>query len=241
MVLRPAFSRPLLSLLLVLLAGCNSRQEESPVIGQAFVGPATIPIRKDLSLRSPAVATLKHGDRVDIKSRSAAASSALRTPSGIEGWTDSRQLLTVGQMNALRALTEHAAGLPSQGWATIVEPLNLHSEASRYSPSIFQIPENSTVAIIGHRVTDRVAPKSLPSLVPPPPPRRPKSAKNREKDKSKSSKFPPPPMPAAPKPPLQLARALPARRRPRSPRQGRRSARGQTRPQGRLDPRPHQG
>ncbi|MCX6625205.1 MAG: SH3 domain-containing protein, partial [Acidobacteria bacterium] len=166
------------------LASCKSKQDASPVIGQAYVGPATISLRKELSLQSPQVATLKHGDPVDIV-QVRRRFVKLQTPSGVEGWVDSRQLLTTGQMSQFRKLTSEAADLPSQGWANIVEPLNIHTEPSRFSPSIYQIPENHSVAVIGHRVTERVPPRSQPSLLPKPPPRKPKT-KTREKPAASS-------------------------------------------------------
>lgn len=183
---------------LALLVSCGSRHDSRPVIGHAFAGPASISIRKELSLRSPTVATLKHGDEVDII-QVRRRFVRLRLPSGVEGWTDSRQLLSTAQMEAFRQLTKQAARLPSQGRATVFDPLNIHTEPSRWAPSIYQIPENTSVTVIGHRVTDRVAPANQPSLIPKAPPHKTK-ARAEKKEKSKS-RVPAPPMPEAPKPP----------------------------------------
>jgi hypothetical protein len=148
------------------------------------------------------VAVVPHGQRVDII-QVRRRFVRVRTAAGIEGWTDSRQLLTPSQMARLERLVETAAQLPPQGWAHIADPLNLHTEPSRYSPSLYQMPENTVVSIIGHAVSARVAPKTPPELLPKPAPRKARKPKEKEKDKEKSrgSRVPPPPMPAPPKPP----------------------------------------
>lgn len=201
---------------LALLISCKSKEDNSPVIGHAFVGPATVSLRKELSLRSPTVAVLKHGDEVDII-QVRRRFVRLRLPSGVEGWTDSRQLLSTGQMQEFRQLAGEAARLPAQGWATVFDPLNIHTEPSRWAPTIFQIPENTSVAVIGHRVTQRIPPNNAPSLVPKPPPHKTK-AKAAKKEKPKP-RVPPPPMPEAPKPPenwLQLSYRTPEPAQPLS-------------------------
>ena len=49
------------------LAGCGGGgPQHVPSIGQAFVGPAALKIRADIPLESATVATVKHGDRLDI-------------------------------------------------------------------------------------------------------------------------------------------------------------------------------
>src|SRR5207253_4725711 len=81
----------------------------------------------------------------------------VRTPEGVEGWTDSNLLLAPQQMDDLRALAESAAKFPSQGAATVYEVLNMHTDPSRQSSSFFQIPEAGSVEVIGHWVSPRVA------------------------------------------------------------------------------------
>jgi uncharacterized protein YgiM (DUF1202 family) len=76
--------------LLLLLAGCS---ESRVVLGQAYVAPATLHLHSELSNKSTNVATLKHGDHVqivDVQRRMV----LVRTDKGIEGWIDSTQLLS---------------------------------------------------------------------------------------------------------------------------------------------------
>jgi uncharacterized protein YgiM (DUF1202 family) len=111
--------------LLLLLAGCGGEREER-VIGEGFVAPATLNLRKDLGPRQPSVATLRHGERVEILG-TRRRFVKVRAASGAVGWTDSGSLFTTEQMAELKALGERAARLPSQGEATVLDTLNVHS------------------------------------------------------------------------------------------------------------------
>ena len=122
---------------LLLLCGCSKGPPRAQPVGEAFVGPATLKIRSDIPLQSSAVTTVKHGDRLEIL-QTRRRFLRVRTPSGAEGWTDERLLLAAGDMDALRALTAHAAKLPSQGVATTYAPLNIHTQPVLSSPSFLQ-------------------------------------------------------------------------------------------------------
>lgn len=181
------------------LAGCRSRSEGPPAVGEAFAGPATLNIRKDLPLQSPIVATAKHGERLEII-QTRRRFVQVRTPQGAMGWTDGRLLLSTEQMRDLQKFTEAANSMPSQGTATVYEALNVHTEPSRTSPSFSQIPENGAVQVIGHKV----APRSTATPVAPPPlvaPVKKARASKKQKEREKSGWVPPPPMPGPPKPP----------------------------------------
>src|SRR5579863_2797872 len=85
------------ALAMVMLAGCKSGPQRTPSIGEAFVGPAVLKIRADIPLESAAVATVKHGDRLEILHRRRKFLQ-VRTAGGAEGWTDERQLLAASDM-----------------------------------------------------------------------------------------------------------------------------------------------
>ena len=186
-------------LLLGLLVSCTSQgytRDHSPTIGQAFVGPTSLNLRDDLNPKSGAVATLKHGDKLDVieyKRRFV----KVRTEQGVVGWTDNHLLLTPDQMHDLYQLAEDARKLPSEGVASVFETLNMHAEANRTSPGFEQLKEGTKVDILRHRLVSRVPQAPPPVLAPIPkmkPPRR------RGKDTEKG-KIPPPPMPPPPLPP----------------------------------------
>ncbi|HVP00182.1 MAG TPA: SH3 domain-containing protein [Bryobacteraceae bacterium] len=148
-----------------------------------------------MSSKSPTVATVKHGDKLDVLELRRRF-IRVRTTDGVEGWTDSNLLLTDQQMGDLRRLAEDAAKLASQGKATPFDVLNMHSAPSRQSPSFFQIAEGESVEIIGHQVAPHSAPPDPVQLQPPvkhaAPPKKPKSKL------TKSTQAPPMPSPPAP-------------------------------------------
>src|SRR5690349_3544383 len=117
------------------LAGCHSSPPRAPVIGEAFVGPATLSLRSDIPTQSPAVVTVKHGDRLEIVQQRRSFLK-VRAPNGAEGWTDQRQLLAAEDMAGLHALAKRAASMPSQGKATADAELRIHIQPATKSPSL---------------------------------------------------------------------------------------------------------
>ncbi len=182
--------------LLLLLAGCRGGPPHVPAIGEAFVGPATLKIRGDIPVESRPVATVKHGDRLEILQRRRRF-LRVRTPSGAEGWTDERELLSSDEMASLKDLAARAARMPVQGQATSFGELNVHTQPDRGSPSFFQVKEKEKVDVLGHARLARMETPRQPLL--PPAPKKPKSV--RKATPPKPSKYPPPPLPKPPSPP----------------------------------------
>ena len=181
-------------LLLSLLVSCSNQPPPAPSLGEAYVGPSTLGLRRELAVKSPTSATVKHGDKLDILEYRHRL-VRVRTAQGAEGWTDMRQLLTPEQMAALHRIADSAAHSLSQGTATVYESLNMHTEPSRVSPSFGQVPENGKVDVIAHKLAPRSAPASVstPAVVKPAPPRK------KGKDRPAQSKIGPPPRPQPPK------------------------------------------
>jgi hypothetical protein len=182
---------------------CNQGPAKAPVIGEAFAGPITLNIRQEISLKSPTVATVKHGDRLAIL-QVRRRFTRVRVENGAEGWCDGEKLLTPEQMDRLQATNEVAAQLPSQGQAMVYDVLNIHTEPNRQAPSFHQLKENEKVEILGHRLAARVpfqaaVTKQLTAPSATPSPR--KRASRREKEKAKDDGFERPPMPPPPGPP----------------------------------------
>jgi hypothetical protein len=176
------------------LTACKDEPERAPSLGESFAGPITVNLRQDVAPNSKIVATLKHGDRVEIL-QTRRRFVKVRNEKGIEGWTDMRQLMSPEQMKELQDFSARSATLPSQGSATAFATLNMHAEPNRQSPSFSQIAESEPVAVIGHRAAPRVAPlASTPRVAPKPPP-----VPKRKKSQKKESGIPPPPKGPAPK------------------------------------------
>lgn len=203
---------------LLILTGCKPETPLDPAIGEAFAGPASLPIRKDVSQQSPVVATLNHGERLEILQRRRRLVK-VRTARKIEGWTDERLLLSPEEVDGLRKLNEQSKSAPSLGVVTGYETLNVHTEPDRQSPSFLQITAGEKVDLIGRRVTPRTSPAA------PKPPPAPKEGKKKKKakDSKKDKQIPPPPAPAPPKLPAdwrelsKLRAAEPAPAAPAAP------------------------
>jgi hypothetical protein len=185
----------LVAALFLLLPACTSPPPQQPSSGLAYVGPITLNLRKDLASKSPTVAAVRHGEKLDVLELRRRFIK-VRTAQGIEGWTDSNLLLTDQQMGDLRQLAADASKLASQGKATPFDVLNMHSAPARQSPSFFQIPEGESVDVIGHRLASHSAPPEPVHL--PAPAKRSVPKKPKSKDVRSSQA---PPMPSPPPPP----------------------------------------
>jgi hypothetical protein len=187
-----------LCFLALLLTGCGQQQQQiAPGVAEAFAGPARLPIRQDIDTKSAVIATVNHGDRLEVLQRRRRFVK-VRTAARVEGWTEDRNLLSLEELEGLKGLSEQSKAAPSQGVATTYETLNVHTEPDRQSPSFLQVKEGEKVDVIGHRVTPRVATRAA---APPPPPPVTKARPKKSKKEKKAGDIPPPPMPIAPKPP----------------------------------------
>ena len=206
--LRPA----ILVFLLLGMAACRSGEPRAPAIGEAFAGPAVLSIRQDIPLQSPVVATVKHGERLEIVQRRRRFMK-VRTPTGAEGWTEDHLLLSSQEIAALKEVERRALSMPSQGLASTYDTLNVHTEPNRLAPSFLQIKEGEKVDMIAHVESPRVPPVRKP-LIPPRPHAVP-SARRRP-----APKYPLPPMPAPPPLPknwMELSKIPAAAPEPASP------------------------
>jgi len=201
------------ALAVLFLAGCESKPPQAPAIAEAWAGPATLKLRREIPLDSPVVATVRHGERLEIIQQRRRFMK-VRTPGGAEGWTEDNVLLSAPEMDALRQLADSARKLSSHGVATTFDLLNVHTTPARLSPSFTQVKQGDKMQVLAHVVAPRVAPPRQPLV-----PRAPKRV--RPPRKPKQSKYPLLPLPAPPPPPanwLELSKtSLPAPPEPVDP------------------------
>jgi hypothetical protein len=191
--------RVVLAVVLFLLPLCfvSCTGDSSDVLGKAYVAPATVNLRRELTERNSTVATLKHGDEVsiiEVRRRFL----KVRAPGGAEGWLDSADLLTPDQMQQIRTERRAAMNMPSQGSATVFDPLNIHIEPSRSSPAFARIPEGGTVQVLAHKIAPKHAEAPKPVIFVQP---RPAPASRRPKKERSAGRFAPP-RPPVPGPPV---------------------------------------
>jgi uncharacterized protein YgiM (DUF1202 family) len=190
----PPITHHLLALLVLLaLSACHSGAPRAQAIGEAYAGPATLALRRDIPLQSPVVATVKHGDRLEIVQRRRRFLK-VRTRGGAEGWIEDHLLLSSEEIAALKEVERRAVTLPSQGVASTYDLLNVHTEPNRLSPSFLQVKEGEKVDVVAHVSAPRTPPERKPLI-----PRRPKIPPSDHK--RADSRYPLPPMPRPPPPP----------------------------------------
>lgn len=190
----PASPNPRIILFAIaaLTLACNIEPQRAPAIGEAYAGPSSLTLYKDIDPKSPAVATVHHGDLLQITARHRRWYK-VRSPKGVEGWTDDTGLLDRDQMNRIRAMSKETAGLPSQGLATTFGTLRVHAEPNRQAVSFVQVVEGEKFDVIAHRVVARAPLPKRELIVPAPKPAR--------KTRKENSRLPPPPNPVPPAPP----------------------------------------
>lgn len=191
-----------------LLCSCDAAKNETfapNTIGEGYVAPAQLNLRRELTGKSANVAVLKHGDHVsiiDVRRKFV----KIRSVKGVEGWVDAAQLLSADQMAALRAETARNLQLPSQGTAGVYEPLNMHIQPNRQSPALARISEGESVAVLRHQLTSKNAPPpKLGQLLK----ERPQPTRRRKEKAAKTLRLPPPP--PAPKAPENWQELSPER------------------------------
>jgi len=181
---------------MALLASCRSGDKQMRAIGEAYVGPATLPIRSDTLPQSSVVATAKHGERVEILDLNRRA-VRIRIAGGAEGWTEQRFLLAGSDMVALQELAARAAHMPTQGQATTYGDLHVHTQPSYNAPSFLTIKANDKFEVLQYAILPRQDTARAP-LVPPTPLKK----KSESQKAPKNPKLiPPPPLPTPPGPP----------------------------------------
>jgi SH3-like domain-containing protein len=182
------------------------------VVGEAYVGPATLNLRADIPTQSATVVTVKHGDRLGILQQRRSF-LRVRAPNGAEGWIEQRMLLGADDMAGLKALAKRAASMPSQGRATTDAELRVHIQPAAKSPSFLSLKENDKVDVLTHLTRPRTDLPRKP-LVPP----APKKVKSSKKGKAPAYPLPPPPKPPSPPPNwLDLSKSDPAEEEPAEP------------------------
>jgi hypothetical protein len=190
---------------MLLLGACGGgTARRAPSIGEAYVGPAELKLRADIPPESAAVATVRHGERLEILQQRRTSFLRVRAPNGAEGWVDARQLLGAEDMASLKELSGRAREMPSQGIATTYGELRVHTQPARGAPSFLALKAGDKVDVLANVTAPRADTRRQP-LVPPAPKQPGKPAQK----PAKAAKYPPPPMPKLPGPPadwLELSR-----------------------------------
>jgi hypothetical protein len=149
----------------LILSACQPQKPPAPkAIGEAYVVPDILPLRREIPPASGVAGTAKRGERVEITARRRKFVK-VRTPSGAEGWTEDGQLLTPELHQQLQQTSAQSANLPSLGVYRARDVLNVHIDPYRWSPTFYRLKEEEKVELLGRRVAERTAgaPGSTPA------------------------------------------------------------------------------
>lgn len=174
----------------ITLTSCGPSAPRDPVLGEAFVGPANVNLRKQLG-PSSSVAILHFGEKVQIIALRRIFVK-VRTRNGVEGWVDQSALLGQNDMDQIKAQSAAARNYPSQGTAITDAVMNVHAQPNLSSPSYIQLKAGDKFDVLEHRLLVPPASSARKKLITPPP----KVAKKPKKEPK--IKITPPPAPALP-------------------------------------------
>jgi hypothetical protein len=190
MYFRKYYAAFLFCLAALALVACGPTGEREPSFGEAWVAPATLQVRKELTIHAPVSMVLHHGDHVDLLARRRRFIK-IRAANGAEGWTDSRLLFSAAAREQFDDLQERASAAPSLGRATVLDTVTVHTAPYRQAPGLFQFGPKQSVEIIAHQRVERLPwdpPPLLEELA-----LRPKAAKKKKDSPNAPPKVPPPP------------------------------------------------
>ena len=97
------------------------------------------------------VGTLGYGEKVSVLAR-AGELTQVRSADGTEGWVDNRLLMAPALWNQVGQLLSDARGMPVQAKGHTRTISNVHIDAGRDSPRIFQFGRNVPVAVLRRQV-----------------------------------------------------------------------------------------
>ena len=188
----------------LLLLSTNCDRETSNTSVQAYVAPASLNLRSQLSQKNDTVAVLKHGEPVsivDVRRRYV----KIRTRKGAEGWVDSLDLLSASDMRRVERDRKEASALPGEGMATAYESLNIHIDPNRGSPAFAKLSEGESVTILAHKIAPKVSSAVRPPTFVVERPQPPSRRARRERQGAGGLR---PPWPRPPKPPANWQELL---------------------------------
>jgi hypothetical protein len=148
--------RILFGVMVLLLVGgvayWRSRRNVAP-LESAYVGERNLTVWSSNAQVRESLQILNFGNRVDILRRSG-DNTEVRTPSGVEGWVATSDVIPGELWKRMTSLTVQARTMPVQAWAHTKVLSNLRVEPGRDGARVFQVGRDTKVAILGRKVLD---------------------------------------------------------------------------------------
>jgi len=130
------------------LSSCSGHGGE-----EAFIGDRSVTLWTSLAQVRQPVATLHYGERVLIVERKD-GQVRVRTELGAEGWTEQRNVMDSELWHRAGKLLGSTRELPVQARASAEKLTNVHIDAGRDSPRIYQLRSGTPLEVLGRAVAE---------------------------------------------------------------------------------------
>jgi len=124
-------------------------------LGEAFVSEKAAPLLSSIAQVREQIGMLHYGERVDVVGKRNDYVK-VRTNSGTVGWVESRQLMEPALWQRSIKLLDLTRGMPVQVRGRTKKSTNLHVQAGRTEPRLYQFGRNVSVEVVGRAVADWV-------------------------------------------------------------------------------------
>ncbi len=140
-------------LALALALACGGCRHSQQAGEEAFVAERNVTLWTSLAQVRESVATLHYGERVEIVARQN-DQAQVRASTGVQGWTEQRNLMDSALWHRARDLAQSAFSRPVQAQATSDKLTNVHIDPGRTSPRIYQLRSGTRLDILGRATAD---------------------------------------------------------------------------------------
>jgi hypothetical protein len=145
-----------------------------PALEQVCIAERRVTAWSRLAQVREPVASLKYGERVSVlerkpSDRAGVDNVRVRTPSGAEGWIESRQIMSTELAARAMALVGKARTMPVQAWGKTRVLTNVRLAPGRESARIFQFPSDVEVEVFARAVAERPVTEEPGAATPPTP------------------------------------------------------------------------
>jgi hypothetical protein len=134
----------------------------------AHVLPTSLDVLDTTAEVHAVIATLKHGDRVEVLGRTANWAQ-IRSPQGGVGWVEARALVDAETYRIGERLLKDLEQIPAQATGHTINVVNLRVEPSRDAPQFAQLKEHESLEIFARRLVDRAPELRAPGRTGSPP------------------------------------------------------------------------
>ena len=143
--------------------GCE-RAVRSPKIEEGVILSSGVPVRNSTAVLAVELAQLQRAEEVDILERKGTEWVRVRTRAGIEGWVESRHVLSKRAFERAQELEREMASIQRQARGQLVGSAAIRLTPGRASEEnvLFYAPAGTPVDVLRHERTSRMGQELIP-------------------------------------------------------------------------------